>query len=155
MRPGLALGVGLLMGLLLVGAGAPTFQEVEESLTCQCGCGLTVHSCNHLQCGSALPLRAEIRAQLAEGKDKEAVLDWFKAKYGEKILSAPTTTGFNLAAWITPFAAVAMGIGLVFFTIRRWGGRGDGHDGGPSSPSASAPKEYQKILERELEQFEK
>src|SRR5262249_58086172 len=26
---------------------APTQQEVEESLTCQCGCGLTVHSCNH------------------------------------------------------------------------------------------------------------
>ena len=28
----------------------PTQGQVESSLTCQCGCGLTVHSCNHLSC---------------------------------------------------------------------------------------------------------
>ena len=30
-------------------AGSRRSSEIEESLTCQCGCGLTVHSCNHLQ----------------------------------------------------------------------------------------------------------
>jgi Cytochrome C biogenesis protein len=156
-KPRVALGAGLLLGFLLLGAGQPTFQEVEESLTCQCGCGLTVHSCNHLQCGSALPLREEIRTQLGEGKDKDGIIDWFKAKYGEKILSSPTTTGFNLAAWITPFLAVGIGIGLVFFTIRRWGGRGGrgGGGDGDGSTKPSVPKEYQRILERELEQFNK
>jgi len=48
------------------GAG-PSFTALEAALTCQCGCGLTVHSCNHLQCPSAIPLRKEIRAQIRKG----------------------------------------------------------------------------------------
>jgi cytochrome c-type biogenesis protein CcmH len=155
-RSRIALGASLLLAALLLGAGQPTFQEVEESLTCQCGCGLTVHSCNHLQCGSALPLREEIRQQLAEGKDKESIIDHFRDKYGEKILSAPTTSGFNLAAWITPFVLVALGGVFIGFTIRRWGNRGgDDDDSAGSPPESSAPKEYQKILERELQQYDK
>ena len=37
----------------------------------------------------------------------------FRSKYGEKILSAPTTQGFNLLAWIMPFAAILAGGALV------------------------------------------
>ena len=155
-QPRGALVTGLLLVALLLGAAAPTFQEVEESLTCQCGCGLTVHSCNHLQCGSALPLRDEIRAQLAEGKDKQAVLTYFQDKYGEKILSSPTATGFNLAAWITPFALLTFGGIFVFATIRRWGHRGGADRTSEAAAGAHplVPKEYQKILERELRQYD-
>lgn len=119
----------LLAGLLLLGRPltllaadppAVSFTDIEESLTCQCGCGLTVHSCNHVNCGSALPLRDEIRAQMAEGKDREAILAHFAAKYGEKILSAPTTTGFNLLAWVMPFVLVLVGAALVGLTVLRW-----------------------------------
>ena len=46
----------------------PTQQEVEESLTCQCGCGLTVHSCNHLNCPSGEPMKAEIADRLGRGR---------------------------------------------------------------------------------------
>ena len=52
-----------------------TQSEIEESLTCQCGCGLTVHSCNHVQCPSGIPLKEEIAAQLAAGKTRAEVLD--------------------------------------------------------------------------------
>ena len=83
-----------------------TQSEIEEALTCQCGCGLTVHSCNHVQCPSGIPLKEEIAGQLAAGKTGAEVLTYFSTKYGEKILSSPTTTGFNLVAWVTPFAAV-------------------------------------------------
>jgi len=68
-----------------------TQSEIEEALTCQCGCGLTVHSCNHVQCPSGIPLKTEISEQLAAGKDRAEVLTYFSTKYGEKILSAPTT----------------------------------------------------------------
>jgi len=84
-------------------AGQPTFQELEESLTCQCGCGLTVHACNHLQCPSALPLRQELREQMGLGLDRTQILAHFEQRYGEKILSSPTTSGFNLTAWTMPF----------------------------------------------------
>jgi cytochrome c-type biogenesis protein CcmH/NrfF len=85
---------------------APTQQEIEEALTCQCGCGLTVHSCNHLQCPSGEPMKAEIRRRLALGESRETILAAFATKYGEKVLSAPTMKGFNRLAWVTPFAVL-------------------------------------------------
>lgn len=97
-----------------------TQTDIEEALTCQCGCGLTVHSCNHVQCPSGIPLKEEIGAQLALGKTSTEVLTYFATKYGEKILSAPTTTGFNLVAWVTPFAVVVVAAGLIVMTSRRW-----------------------------------
>jgi cytochrome c-type biogenesis protein CcmH len=135
---------------------APSFQVLEESLTCQCGCGLTVHSCNHLQCPSALPLRQEIREQMALGKTQDEILDHFEQTYGEKILSAPTTRGFNLAAWITPFAILLLGGGVVVVTLRRWR-RG----GGPPLPTSAAPAaaapprgDLERQLDRELRDFD-
>lgn len=112
--------------LLLLAIAAParsstvTTKEIEEALTCQCGCGLTVHSCNHLQCGSAIPLKHEVSALVAEGLGHDEILLRFRDKYGEKILSSPTAEGFNLAAWILPFAAILAGGAVLGFTIRRW-----------------------------------
>ena len=57
-----AAALGLLV--LAAGASATTQQEVEEALTCQCGCGLTVHACNHLQCPSGEPMKKEIAERL-------------------------------------------------------------------------------------------
>ena len=94
--------------------------DLEESLTCQCGCGLTVHACNHLQCPSGIPLKQEIVDQLALGKTREEILTYFSGKYGEKILSAPTTTGFNIIAWVMPFAVVLIAAALIVFLTRRW-----------------------------------
>ncbi len=151
----------LLVALLLVllqgtsgAAPAPTFQELEESLTCQCGCGLTVHGCNHLQCPSAIPLREEIRAEMAKGLDRTAILAHFEATYGEKILSSPTTRGFNLAAWTTPFVILFLGTSFVLLTLRRWrraGARGQ-LAASPAAPPTGAPAapELQRQLEREL-----
>jgi cytochrome c-type biogenesis protein CcmH len=86
-------------------AEVATQSEIEEALTCQCGCGLTVHSCNHLQCPSGEPIKDEIRRRLGLGESRETILSAFAAKYGEKVLSSPTMQGFNWFAWITPFAA--------------------------------------------------
>ncbi len=97
-----------------------TQSEIEEALTCQCGCGLTVHSCNHVQCPSGIPLKEEIAVQLTAGKNRAEVLTYFSTKYGEKILSAPTTSGFNLVAWVTPFAVVLIATALVVVVSRRW-----------------------------------
>jgi cytochrome c-type biogenesis protein CcmH len=97
-----------------------TQTEIEESLTCQCGCGLTVHSCNHLQCPSGIPLKEEIASQLALGKTRPEVLTYFSGKYGEKILSSPTTSGFNIVAWVMPFAALLIAAVVIIVLTRRW-----------------------------------
>jgi cytochrome c-type biogenesis protein CcmH len=112
----------------------PTQQEIEEALTCQCGCGLTVHSCNHLQCPSGEPMKAEIRRRLALGESRETILAAFAAKYGEKVLSAPTMKGFNWLAWVTPFV-VLLGAGTILVVVVRGRLRR-----APASESAAGPR---------------
>jgi cytochrome c-type biogenesis protein CcmH/NrfF len=114
--------VALLLAVALAPAPpviAATQQEVEEALTCQCGCGLTVHSCNHLNCGSGEPMKAEIRERLGRGESKEQILAAFRTRYGEKVLSAPTFQGFNWFAWLTPFAVMLAAAAILAGAIRR------------------------------------
>jgi len=128
-------------------AGTPASQkDVEEALTCQCGCGLTVHSCNHLNCGSAEPMKKEIAERIARGEDKDTILKAFVRRYGEKVLSAPTMRGFNWFAWITPFAAVLLAGGILTVAIRR-------HvrsDAPAVSPAAAAPPPGDSALRERL-----
>ena len=134
-------------------AALSTTQEVEEALTCQCSCGLTVHSCNHLQCSFAVPRKQEIATAIAEGKGKEEILTSYMTQFGEKVLSAPTTTGFNLAAWITPFLALILGGVVVSLISLRWSRQ--------RAPTESKPPlvtevtdEYRERLKKELARFE-
>jgi cytochrome c-type biogenesis protein CcmH len=128
--------------------------EVEESLTCQCSCGLTVHSCNHLQCSFAVPAKQTIAEQVGQGVAKETILQSFVAKYGEKVLSAPTTVGFNLAAWITPFLALIVGGIAVGLVSLRWS-RQRAQQAAAEKPVAEPQNDqYRDRLKKELERFE-
>jgi cytochrome c-type biogenesis protein CcmH len=112
--------VALLAVVLLASdARAQPAKEIEESLTCQCGCGLTVHTCNHLQCSFAVPVKRDVAESLANGQTAGEILERYVARYGEKILSAPIPKGFNLAAYIAPYVAVAAGLGLIVGALRR------------------------------------
>jgi cytochrome c-type biogenesis protein CcmH len=128
------------------GAAAVTTKEIEEALTCQCGCGLTVHSCNHLQCGSAIPLKQEVLTLVTQDLGRDEILLRFRGKYGEKILSAPTTEGFNLTAWVLPFVMLAGGIALVAATLVRWRAARD-----PAPAPAAAPATISDADRRRLE----
>jgi cytochrome c-type biogenesis protein CcmH len=117
-RLALALILALSLAPLAVAQQAPTQQDIEEALTCQCGCGLTVHSCNHLQCPSGEPMKDEIRRRLGLGESRETILAAFATKYGEKVLSSPTWQGFNRLAWITPFAALIVAGTILVVVVR-------------------------------------
>ena len=130
-----ALVLAALLVVVVPALGANSQQEVEESLTCQCGCGLTVHSCNHLQCPSGEPMKKEIAERLARGESKEQILAAFRQRYGEKVLSSPTFSGFNWLAWVTPFAAVLAAVGVLSVVLGRRGRGGEP----PAPPTAPAP----------------
>jgi len=144
-------GLALVALLLALPARAATQQEVEESLTCQCGCGLTVHACNHLQCPSGEPMKKEIAERLARREDRDTILAAFRTRYGEKVLSAPTFSGFNWLAWVTPFAALLAGALGVSLVIRRWVRT-------PARAPAAPPPvadELRRRLARELEDMDR
>lgn len=153
---GLVFVLLILSSWLISPAGAiqpPSQTELEEALTCQCGCGLTVHSCNHLQCGFAVPRKKEIAQSLDAGKGREEILASFVSTYGEKILSAPTKTGFNLAAWLMPFVVVVAGGVLIGIVSLRWSKRESQEDTPESAPSVVTDQQRRR-LQKELDSFE-
>lgn len=129
-------------------SGKTSLQEVSEGLTCQCGCGLTVANCNHPQCEFSVPARAQIETMIAQGMGRHRIIGFFCAKYGEKVLSAPTSEGFNLLAWIIPFAAVFAGCFVIVGAISRWRVEQVIEPEG----LANGPSAYDPELKRRLEQ---
>jgi len=94
-------------------------REIEEALTCQCGCGLTVATCNHLECSFAIPVRKDIAESLKKGDTGEQILERYKNEYGEKVLSSPVPEGFNLMAWIGPYLGIFVAGSVMFTFFRR------------------------------------
>ncbi len=133
--------------IAVAGASAaerPTTEQIAQGLTCQCGCGLTVANCNHPSCNFSVPLRAQIDSMIGRGMDRARIIGWFRAKYGEKILSAPTTEGFNLLAWVIPFAAIVLGGAIVAFAAMRW------HRAAAPAPASGDTPLTERPLDREL-----
>ena len=63
-------------------------------------------------------MRQIVREMLAEGKERQEILEFFVDRYGQDILGAPPKTGVNLVAWVTPAVGVAGGLLAVFFILR-------------------------------------
>lgn len=132
-----------------------TRQEVSEGLTCQCGCGLTVANCNHPNCSFSVPIREKIDAMIAKGMTRVQIIAFFRAQYGEKILSAPTTQGFNLLAWTMPPFVLLLGFGVILLTIARWRRSGLGPEpaqAGSSGRLDAHDPELRRRFERELKE---
>ena len=147
----LAAALALAIPRVVAAASTVTTQEVAEGLTCQCGCGLTVANCNHPNCEFSVPVREQIDAMLHRGMSGPQVIAFFRHKYGEKILSAPTTHGFNLLAWIMPFAALFAGGALVAVALGRWRSRPN-RPVAPENPAGrdAFDPEMRRRLERDL-----
>lgn len=127
---------------------SPEVRNASEAFVCQCGCNHQLSACGMLNCGSATPLRTEIQEHLKQGKTQQEIVQAFVAKYGKVILAAPTTQGFDLAAWLTPFAALAFGLILIYFVIKVWIQRKPALAGAPSTPAI--PDTYRDQIEKEL-----
>ena len=49
---------------------------------------------------------------MQRGDSDSLVLQSFVQKYGNTVLAAPTASGFNMVAWITPFAIFVVASGM-------------------------------------------
>jgi cytochrome c-type biogenesis protein CcmH len=106
----------------MLGAGAPSsrFDALGHKLVCQCGCGQILLECNHVGCPVSPVMIDELKAQLASGLPDAGVLNFFVNKYGAISLAAPIRGGFDIVAWIVPFAALFFGLAAVAYVIRQW-----------------------------------
>ncbi len=111
------------LALLLLGAGDDNsrYSTLGHKLICPCGaCNQLLLDCNHLGCSYSSRMRVELAAALKRGESDDLILQGFVQKYGATVLAAPTTTGFNLVAWIVPFVALGIGTALAVWVVRAW-----------------------------------
>lgn len=89
--------------------------ELQSELVCICG------SCSHLQlsvctCGTSDNMRSQLHEQVAQGKNRDEVYQYFIDTYGsQEPLGAPIGA-FNQLAWMFPLAiggSFLVGIGVV------------------------------------------
>ncbi|HYY68918.1 MAG TPA: cytochrome c-type biogenesis protein CcmH [Terriglobales bacterium] len=112
----------LIAATFLLGAdpSGARFERLGHKLICRCGCNQILLECNHVGCSYSERMRQELIAKLQGPDSDDLVLQGFVQEYGSVVLAAPTTTGFNRVAWLTPFAVLAAGMFAVVSVVRRW-----------------------------------
>jgi cytochrome c-type biogenesis protein CcmH len=124
-------------------------KAVGSKLMCICGCQQVLTECNHIHCPSSVPMRAEVTEKLAAGMTDDQLLKSFVEKYGTAVLAAPAFSGiFNRTAWLTPFAALVIGLAGLIFYLRRIKATT-----APPAPATIESSRYDQKIEDELNKF--
>jgi cytochrome c-type biogenesis protein CcmF len=171
-RSGAAVAASMTIGILLALMPVPAFaqqgglihqgtvqirndkeRDIFKSLRCMCG-GCPRLPLSDCPCAPADDAREEIRAQLAAGMEKDAILLSYQNRWGTDGLTVPPNTGAFRAIYVFPLTAiVAGGVGLTVL-LRRWR---KGPDVAPP-PAGRSPKserdEYDARLDDELKDLD-
>ena len=92
-----------------------TVNDVAEDLYCPLCSGLTVDICELEVCAD---MREVIAQKIAAGESEAEIQAYFIEQYGQKVVAKPSTSGFDLTAWILPFAALGLGVIALLFWLR-------------------------------------
>jgi cytochrome c-type biogenesis protein CcmH len=118
------LQAGTLAGAVCFSLGATDagarYTDLNHRLMCTCGCAEILGECNHVGCPNSTGELNELRDGLTNGLADQQILDSFVAKYGAVVLAAPTGKGFDVVAWIAPFAVFAAATLGTILLVRRW-----------------------------------
>ena len=103
-----------------VGDEDARFNQLGHHLMCVCSCNQILLECNHVGCTYSDRMRDELSTALTRGDSDDLVLQAFVQKYGPTVLAAPPATGFNLVAWVMPFAVFFSAMGFAVLVVLRW-----------------------------------
>ncbi len=97
--------------------------------------------------------RAFIQGLIDEGKDEAAIKHALVGQYGPAVLALPSDSGFDLAAYLVPLAAVLVLLGTLAVLLPRWRRRARAQAlAGSPSPALSAADAQR--LEADIERFD-
>ncbi len=113
-------------------------------------CVMILANCD---CGFQEQMVALIKQKLAQGQSEAEIIQFFVAEYGEQVLASPPKRGFNLVAWVLPFAAILGGGGIIYMALKKWVWQGKIRQTGDVPEAEEGDEEYQHRLEKELEDF--
>jgi cytochrome c-type biogenesis protein CcmH/NrfF len=117
--------------IIPVAAQSDRAKQVGMKLKCLCkGCDMAAGICSHPggafsgPCETAKGILKEVDGQLAQGKSEAQIIQYFVKEYGSIVYIEPPKSGFGLVAWVTPFAFLLLGAGLIVLVLRKWLARG-------------------------------
>ena len=149
----------LISGFFFTFAGNATagaiLSDLENALMCKCDdkCGKVLINCT---CDTSHETRRTLTKHLESGLTFDQVVKLYVDEYGETVLSSPTKTGFNLTAWITPFAALIVGGFGVRKVIQSWIGKNENSPTSPQDPiePAAEKSKYSSRLKDDLDNMD-
>jgi cytochrome c-type biogenesis protein CcmH len=97
-------------------------EELEHHIHCMCGCNLDVFTCRttDFTCSVSPAMHRDVLSLVEGGHSAQEIIDAFVGVYGERVLMEPKKSGFNLAGYLAPFAALGGGATLIIALLRRW-----------------------------------
>ena len=109
--------------LILISCIIPTEQtkddlyiKLEKEIMCPVCDGQTLDQSQSL---IAEDMINSIKEKIAEGYNEEEIKNYFVDRYGENVVAYPSTTGFNLLAYLVPILGLILSILIFTFYIRR------------------------------------
>lgn len=123
-----------------------TLPDIEDEVMCPI-CGTTLELSDSPQ---AERERELIRSLIAQGMSKDEIKDALVAEYGEDVLAAPDSEGFDLTAWVIPALGIGLGVAGVGLAIARLARRRDeDSNGGPAIDPGEAAR-----LDRDMSSYD-
>ena len=144
-----ALALCALAAALVAGAAAaaPSPSDLEAELVCPV-CGTTL---DQSDAPVAQRMKRYIRERLAAGASEAQIKAELVDQFGPGVLAEPPKSGFDLLAWLVPFAVLvagAVGVGLVVWAWSHRRGEGD------TGPPPELDPELERRVDAELRRFE-
>jgi cytochrome c-type biogenesis protein CcmH/NrfF len=116
----LALATGLCIAQIPSMNLTEDVKRVGAKVRCMCGvCRNSMGDCPMLGCHSAVPGREKIAKMQAEGASDDTIVASFVKEHGKQVLVDTPMEGFSALSWLVPPVFLALGLGMVYFWIRR------------------------------------
>jgi cytochrome c-type biogenesis protein CcmH len=146
-RPLALICVIILLSVVSLSAETDKAREIESKLIAPCCWSQPIleHDSEIAQ-----QMRNEVSTMLAAGKSRDQILDFYVAKYGERILVTPRAKGFNALAYVLPWAALPIAACVLIVWLVKL------RSPAPSLP-APAPlpdSRYSSVIEKEMKDLD-
>jgi cytochrome c-type biogenesis protein CcmH len=129
----------------------PTLADLEDEVMCPtCKTPLEMSDSP-----VANRIRSFIRLRIARGETKSEIKSQLVDEFGDGILAAPSKKGFNLLAWLLPFAGLLAAGVAVTVAARRWRSTREPPPAGPARNGRSPiDPDLERRLDEELARYE-
>jgi cytochrome c-type biogenesis protein CcmH len=135
-------------------ANAALVRDLEDHLIAPC---CWTQPISEHDSAIAEEMRDQVRTMVARGMGREAILDYFVAQYGERILAEPRPEGFNRLVYILPWVALIAGAAIVLVLLKKF--RAPAPAPAPDAGAAAIQQpqpdsRYLSVIEKELKDLE-